>query len=248
MKKLFYIFLFLGFGAFAQGNDLFREANAAYAEGNYELAVEKYQKILENGKTDVAVHYNLANAYYKLNQVGPSIFHYEKALQLAPNDEDVKNNIVFARQMTLDAIHEDPKTGFSKWVHSVISVFGASGWAWTAIVLMLFFVLLFLGYYFSHGSGKKRAFFIPSMFFLVLAIVAVFMGYSRQNLEESRNFAIVFSEEVEIKSEPNARSNDAFVLHEGTKIKILDDFQGWLEFELPNGNQGWIKQDAVKRL
>lgn len=248
MKKLFYLFFFFSFGLFAQGNSLFEQANAAYAEGNYELAIEKYNEILKRGKTDVAVHYNLANAHYKLNNIGPSIYHYEKALQLAPNDEDVLNNIIFARQMTLDAFEEEPRTGFSKLKFSVLSFFSTTGWAWAAIISILIFVALFLAYYFSSGSMKKRLFFISANLFLILAIVAVFMAFSRKEIEESKDFAVIFEDEVVVRNEPSERGEEIFLLHEGTKIRLLGEFQGWLEFELPNGSQGWLKKQTVKQL
>lgn len=248
MKRIFYLLFLLNFGTWAQETSLFEQGNAAYADQNYKLAVEKYQQILERGKTDVAVHFNLANAYYKLNEIAPSIYHYEKALQLAPNDEDVINNIVFARQMTVDALEVQPKTGFSKWVHSALAVLSTTGWAWAAIVFMVFFVLLFLLYYFSKGSLAKRLFFITGSFFFILAFVAVFMGFSRKDIEESRDYAIVFSEEVTVRNEPDERGEEIFYLHEGAKIRILNDFQQWYEFEIPGGNQGWLKKDAVKLL
>ena len=248
MKKLLYLLLFFSTAVFAQETSLFEEANAAYAEGNYEQAIEKYNEILENGETAVAVHYNLANAHYKLNHVAPSIYHYEKALQLAPRDEDVRNNIVFAQNMAMDAIEETPQSQFSSWIRSGYTLFSISGWGWMGVIFMLLFAALFLAYYFSSKPVLKRSFFIASLFCIVLAIASVFMGYSRQNFEENQDHAIIFSEEAEVLSEPNPRGSEVFVLHEGTKVEVLEDFQGWSKIELANGNQGWIQQEAFKRL
>lgn len=248
MKKLIYLVLFICAPLFSQTSTLFEEGNAAYAAGNYEEAVEKYNQILESGETAVAVHYNLGNAHYKLNNIAPSIYHYEKALQLDPQDEDVRNNLVIAQSMAVDAIEEAPGSEFSAWIRSGLLYFSGTGWAWLSIFLMLFFVGLFLAYLFSRKPLRKRIFFVSALFFFVVALGSVFMGYSRQNIIESESFAIVFAEETAVRSEPNRQSPEAFTLHEGTKVEVLENFQEWSKIELVNGSQGWIEQQKLKML
>lgn len=248
MKKLFYLLVFFSAGVFAQESSLFEEANADYAAGNYEQAIDKYEEILENGKTAVAVHFNLANAHYKLNNIAPSIYHYEKALQMAPGDEDVRNNLVFAQNMAIDEIEETPRSQFSNWIRAGYTAFSTSGWGWIGITFMLLFVCLFLAYFFSSRPLIKRVFFIAGLFAFFLAIGSVAMGYFRQDLEQSRNFAIVFSEEAEVRNEPNRRAEEIFVLHEGAKVEVLEDFQAWSRIELANGNQGWMRAENFRRL
>lgn len=248
MKAILYLFMFFSSFGYAQNNVLFEEANAAYAEGNYELAVEKYEKILASGETAAEVHYNLANAHYKLNHISPSIYHYEKALQLDPDDEDIQNNLQYAQNMTLDAIGEAPENKFSQWWSSVLTLSSTSGWAVTGIVLMVLFVVLFLGYYFSTSPMRKRVFFLTGIVSLVLAFVSVTFGFARAEQLKNRNFAIVFKEEVGIKSEPNERGEELFLLHEGTKVKLLEDFGEWSKVEIANGNQGWMRREAIKKL
>ena len=248
MRRLFYLLLFSSVGLFAQGNTLFEEANEAYADGNYEEAIEKYNQILENGETAVAVHYNLGNAHYKLNNIAPSIYHYEKALQMDPQDEDVRNNIVFAQNMAIDAIEERPEDQVTGWMRSGYTAFSTAAWGWIAIGFMLLFTCLFLAYFFSGKPRLKRIFFISGLICLLLVIGSVFTGFFRQNIEEDQDYAIIFSEEAEVKTEPNVRSPEAFILHEGSNVEILEDYQEWSKIELANGNQGWMLRDDFKRL
>lgn len=249
MKQLIYLLvLCIGFSGTAQNEALFERANAAYADGNYEEAANAYNQILENGEVSVAVHYNLGNSYYKLNRVAPSIYHYEKALQIKPDDRDVKNNLEFARNMAIDAIEEPADKGFTQFFTSTTAILSPSGWGWTAIFCMFIFVGFFLAYYFSRKALFKRIFFVSGMFFLLLAITSAVVGTMKQNMQESRSFAIIFSEEAEVRSEPNVRSAEVFTLHEGAKVKVTEDFQGWLEIELPNGSQGWMKKTELKPL
>lgn len=248
MKALLYLFMFFSAFGYAQNNVLFEEANAAYADGNYELAVEKYGQILASGESAAEVHYNLANSHYKLNHIAPSIYHYEKALQLDPEDADIMNNLQFAQNMTLDAIEAAPENEISQWWSSLLSLLSTNGWAVTGIVLMVLFVVLFIAYYFSTSSMRKRIFFLTGMVSLVLALVCVSFGFARAEQLKNRNFAIVFAEEVEIKSEPNERGEELFLLHEGTKVKLLEDFEEWSKVEIANGNQGWMRREEMKKL
>ncbi|WP_324719692.1 tetratricopeptide repeat protein [Salinimicrobium sp. HB62] len=249
MKKLIFLFAVLfSFTGMAQNSQLFEAANKAYGAGNYEEAIENYEQILANGKTSAEVHYNLGNAYYKLNDIAPSIYHYEKALQLAPGDEDVINNLSFARNMTIDALGQEESKGFYGIFESSTTAFSASGWGWVAVFCMLVFVVFILVYYFSNRTLVKRLLFISGMFFLVLAIASAVIGFTKQDLQQDSTYAIVFSEEVEVKTEPSPVSEEAFTLHEGAKVKITEDFQGWVEIELPNGSRGWMEENEVRRL
>lgn len=249
MKKLILLFaVLLSFPGIAQNSALFEAANNAYAEGNYEAAVTQYEQILENGKTSAALHYNLGNSYYKLNRIAPSIYHFEKALQLDPGNEDARNNLTFARNMAIDALGEEEDPGYWGIFDTSTSAFSASGWAWVAIFCMLVFVVTFLVYYFSSKTLIKRLVFIGSMFFLVLAISSAVVGFLKQDLQEESSYGIVFSDEVEVKGEPSVRAGEVFMLHEGAKVKITQNFQEWVEIELPNGSQGWMQENNLKRL
>ncbi|MBT8264093.1 MAG: tetratricopeptide repeat protein, partial [Muriicola sp.] len=109
MKKWITILsIFISFLTSAQNNALFENATTAYNKGNYEAAIQNYLEILENGEHSAILYYNLGNAYYKLNKIGPSIYYYEKALLLDPNDTEIKQNLAFAQNMTIDAIEPLP--------------------------------------------------------------------------------------------------------------------------------------------
>lgn len=249
MKKiLIYTFLLLSVAAFSQAENLFEQANSAYSEGNYEDAINKYEQILGSGKVSAEVYYNLGNAHYKLNHVAPSIYYYEKALQLAPGDKDIQNNIKFARNMTLDDIPENEQTGFAKSINNLISTFSFDSWAIFAVFFSILFVVFFLFYYFSGTPLAKRILFAGSALMLVLVVVSVFFAYEQQEIQLNNQYAIIFSEEAEVKNEPTTRGEEAFMLHEGTRTRVLEDYQGWVKIELADGTQGWIREDNLRKL
>lgn len=247
-KTLIYTFLLLTVSVFGQNQSLFQDANEAYTKGNYEKAVEKYQQIIANGEASAEVYYNLGNAHYKLNHIAPSIYNYEKALQLKPKDEDIQNNLQFARNMTIDDIPENEKTGFSKTINGLISTFSFDTWAAFAVIGSVLFVVLFLLYYFSGRTLAKRLFFAGAAFAFLCTVACVFFAYEQQDIQQNNKYAIIFSEEAEVRSEPTMRGDEAFVLHEGTRAKVLEDYQGWVKIELADGTQGWTQKDNLREL
>ena len=115
MKKLLFLLLITTNLTIGQNiQELFNSANDLYRQEKIEQAIEIYQKIESKGMVSSELFYNLGNSYYKLNKVGPSIFYYKKALELNPLNQDVKNNLVFAKRLALDNIEELPKTVFQK--------------------------------------------------------------------------------------------------------------------------------------
>lgn len=249
MKATWYIVMFLlSTLSMAQNETLFEQANTLYNDGNYVEAIDRYKSILNNGEHSAALYFNLGNAYYKLNNIAPSIYYYEKALQLAPNDKDILNNIAFARNMTIDEIDTIPEVGFSKFVNNLTNVMSFDAWAKIAVGLVIVFVILFLSYYFSYATLKKRIAFVVSLAAISLACVSLVLAFHKYNLEKNDKPAIVFAKEAQIKSEPNLRSAEAFKLHEGTKVQVLDTVNNWKKIKLADGKTGWIVSDDIKAL
>lgn len=249
MKHYIYILIFLiGTFGFSQNETQFEQGNDLYNQGDFEEAITKYESILESGKHSAALYFNLANAHYKLNHIAPSIYYYEKALQLAPHDKEIHNNIAFARNMTIDGIDSTPEIGFAKFSKQVTNWLTFDNWAKLSVALMVLFVVFYLIYYFNYSSLKKRLAFISAMTFLVMCGIAIALAFNNYHLTEKDQPAIVFSKEVLVKSEPNLRSPESFKLHEGTKVQILDTVNNWKKIKLADGKSGWLPTDDIKQL
>ncbi|MDT0676427.1 SH3 domain-containing protein [Autumnicola musiva] len=248
MKRIIYLLLFLSASLFAQNEALFQEANEAYSAGNYEEAITKYDQILESGEASAALYYNLGNAHYKLNNVAESIYNFEKALLRDPGDEDIRNNIEFARNMAIDDIQEVEQTGFSQSMDNLISTFTANSWAIIAIICCALFAAFFLAYYYIQKPLVKRIFFGISILMVFCGFLSIYFAYSQEEIMENNQFAIVFSEEAQVRNEPSLRGDGAFLLHEGTKARVIEDYQEWVKIELANGNQGWINKKSIRKL
>jgi len=232
----------------AQNNQLFEQATEAYNTGDFDKAVNYYNKILENGKHSSAVYYNLGNAYYKLNKIAESIYFYEKALLLSPNDQEVRTNLSYAQNMTIDAIDTMPETGLSKMYKNITDKLTFDQWAYVAIGFMILFVLLYILFYNSDYSTRKRFAFIGSLLALFFCLISVLFAFIQRSDFDQYQPAIVFAEESIIKSEPNATSEQVFLIHAGTKVNVLDELNTWNKIRLADGKTGWIQKNELKLL
>lgn len=242
------ITLFFSVLSFAQNTKLFEEGNKLYDEGDFGGAVDKYEKILNSGEESAELYYNLGNAHYKLNNVAPSIYYYEKSLQLEPKDKETLNNIAFAQNMTIDAIPKVPEVGFKRLLSNVTAYLSTDGWAILTSLLVILFTLIFIFYYLSGSTFKKRMFFVTSGSCVLLAVISFLFAWHSYNLEKMDRPAIVFAAESQVKSEPNPRGTLSFTLHAGTKVQILDTINNWNKIKLADGKTGWMKADDMKAL
>ena len=67
----------------------------------------------------------------------------------------------------------------------------------------------------------------------------------RLNREENIKNAIITETVVNIKTAPDPGSNDAFVVHEGLKVKLEDKINNWVKVRLQDGKIGWITDDKL---
>ncbi len=253
MKKILYILFFItGFVFANESNEIdkaFADANELYKKENFEAAATKYEFIHDNLKVESAeLYFNLGNCYYKLDKIAPAIYNFEKALLFNPNDETIKTNLEFAQKKGIDDIKVVPEVGFTKAIYAFINTWHYDSWAWAAVIMSLLFLLTFLGYYFGNTTLIKRMFFTSMFVFLVGIIITVSAAFLQKQNDSKTKPAIVFSSAVNVKAEPKNTSDDVLVLHEGTKVFVLETLDNWKKIQLTDKTQGWIEKDAIKEL
>lgn len=250
MKKLaILLFLLVSFSTLAQNtNDLFSNANSLYKEGNYDEAIKLYKQIESQNIASSELYYNLGNCYYKLNKVAPTIYNYEKALQLNPLNEDAKNNLILAKRLTLDRIEALPKSVFQKFNENYLQKLTYNAWAIVTVVISFIASILFLLFYFAYSPNKKRLYFSTSIISFLLLIISITITYSQYSQSKNTIEAIIFTEEISIKNEPTSNSDEVFTLHEGTKVLVLDSVDNWKKIKLADGKIGWAQSKNLKEL
>ena len=246
MKKILFILLFVSQIFWAQ--TAFDKGNKYYEKENYEAAVSSFETVLNSGKQSAELYFNLGNCYYKLHKVAPAVYNYEKALLLSPNDPEIKTNLEFARKMAIDDIKVIPKVGFSKLIQDFTAKYYYDTWAWIAVSFAFLFLLFFVGYYFSQTTVLKRIFFVGMFLWLVGIVLSSASGFYEKSRNANERPAIVFAETTPLKSEPKASGQDTTVLHEGTKVFIIESIANWKKVELTDETTGWIEDNTIKEI
>lgn len=236
--------------AFAQASmeSVFKQGNSAYNKAEYQKAISLYEQTLKMGQFSAEVYYNLGNAYYKLNNIAESIYYFEKAKQLDPNDEDIIINSNFAKNMTIDAIEKLPESQIVTFQKKIYGIFNFSYWSYLTVILFWIFSGFFLVYVFIKSASLKQTFFFIAFGILIFFMISFLITYSIEEKEKNTNFAILFSNQKDIWSEPNQQAELLFSLHEGTKVEVLDILENWKKIRIANGSEGWIENASLRYL
>jgi len=229
-------------------DSLFAAANKSYQQEMYMEALEGYQNIEKLDLKSADLYFNMANIYYKTNQVAPAVYYYEKALKLAPNNKDIQFNLKFANRMIMDNIEPLPKSIWQKFMDGIILNFTYETWAKISVSLAFVFAILFLMYHFSYSTGKKRLYFITSILSVIFVTTSLFFAYRNKHHVDNNIEAIIFSSEAAVKSAPTNSSEVYFELHEGTKVIILETLDNWKKIKIADGKMGWIDTKALKEI
>lgn len=224
---------------------LWQKANTAYAAGMFKDASDGYLKIINEGKVSADLYYNLANAYYKQNMLGNSILYYERALKLSPSNEDIIHNLELARTQVLDKIEPVPTFFMVSFFRSLSNAFSTDGWAILAITLfVLALALILIAYFFTGRLAFRRISFWSG---IVLILLCIGCNFIAGHIEKQHD-AIILSPVSTIKSSPDASGKEIFILHEGAKVRVLDELSGWKKIKVENGNQGWIPSEDIEQV
>lgn len=249
MKKIFFLLVISSTFVFGQtANELFTKANGLYKDGKYLEAIEVYEKIENQDQVSSQLYYNLGNCYYKLNQVAATIYNYEKALQLDPLNEDVANNLIFAKRLTLDNIEALPKTFIQKMNKEYVQKLSYNQWAMLLVLFSFVASFLFLVFYFAETSFRKRVYFTGSILSFIGLVALIVITLKAYDFSKNNIDAIIFSGKTGIKNAPTLNSETVFTLHEGTKVKIVDSVDNWKKIKLADGKIGWIISDELKKI
>lgn len=219
----------------------------AYTDGKFSDASAAWTSIEESGQKSAKLYYNLGNAWFKQGNYPKAILNYERALRLDPSYSDARYNLEFTSNFVQDKIEPVPEFILKSVARKVCYVMGSNAWA--VIFLVLLAVALVMGLLFLLGSsvGKRRAGFYCGIVLLLLSAGALSFSIWQKSDSVKTDTAIVMSPVSSVKSSPSSGSSkDLFVIHEGTKVTILDEVGSWKNIALADGRQGWITSNELE--
>ncbi len=249
-----FIVLFMLFQPYVQAdnpsneseNALFKTAHQAYLDGDFETAQEIYQHLIDRGVLSADIYYNLGNSYFRQQKIAKAILNYERALKLRPGDQGILFNLQLANTFIRDDIqHEKPFLLLYGWKLTASLLPPV---AWLAIHLALFLCGLFLVARFltSNASRTRVNTFRLAILSLSLSLLIMALSFQSHHNIFGKSEAIILADTATIKSGPGKQSNTLGHYHAGTKVRIINHEEGWLEVKSADGHIGWIDEEKLE--
>ena len=212
---------------------LWNKANTAYINGDFHAAADAYEELLSRGVSSMKLYYNLGNAYFKDDRIGKAILYYNRALRLAPGNDDIRYNLSVAEARTKDNIEDIPEFFFVTWMRDIRHTMGCTAWSLLSLALLACMLGLFLVYLLAQRISLRKAGFYGTVVAALLFMLTTW-------------FAVVMTASTAVKSSPDKSSTDLFVLHEGTVVTITDRLDGWCEVVIADGKKGWVEGRKIE--
>ncbi len=248
MIKVWYIillFFFVSVNSFSKLND-FNKANELFNAGEYKASADIYEALIDEGYKESEVYYNLGNSYFRLNNIPKAILNYERAKKLNPSDDDIDFNLQIANLKIVDKFEPIPKLFLIEWYETLITLLYSGDWGYVIVSsVWLFFILLFL-IFFGFFPGIRKYLVLLLFISFTIVLISSFFGYKAYKNENTQNYGIIYQPSVYVKSAPDPGSTDLFILHEGTKILIMEGIDNWIQIKLENGDIGWIDKSTIE--
>ena len=224
------------------------EADSAYVHGEYQKAIDSYETLLKKG-VSAELYYNLGNAYYRTENITRAVLNYERALLLSPSDPDIRFNLQMARSKTIDKIVPEQEMFFVTWYRSLVNLASVDGWAMIALICLGLAIILALIYLFSDLVWLRKVGFFGAFLMIVIFVCSNLFAHQQKTQLLNRTGAIITESAVTVKSTPAKNGIDLFILHEGTKVTIIDaSMKEWKEIRLADGKEGWIETRQMETI
>lgn len=234
------------------------QADSAYNADDYKLAADIYLHIIRTQGPSAKLYYNLGNAYYRCGESGKAILAYERSLRLDPSDKDARYNLAFVNARITDRPGERG-TFLSNALDAVCATFRANTWAWIALTCFLLTAAAVVAYLLSPSVPVRKTGFFGGIVMLICFAGTLFFAIRSDSIASATDKAIITVPSTILSTSPRQpldRSQEAMLLHEGTKVMILDSVRSttdsvqsmWYDVEIDNAHRAWINAAAVEKI
>lgn len=229
-------------------NELYRQAVEHYRLAEYPYAITLFRDLFEQGYVSFDLFYNLGNAYYKNGDLGKSILFYERALILHPGHEDVLHNLNVVRARLADSIEPIPLIFFVQWWNDFKQAHRPETFFYWSVLFFTFLAAAVFVFFAFRRVVLRRSALVFGIVSLSLFVGSLILYLARTEELHARRNAIIMSTEVTVRSSPDATAVTSFVVHEGLKVTILEERDGYNRIRLDDGKTGWVDQSVTERI
>jgi len=240
--------LFAGLPFAKNIDEQMQQAGAFYRNGEFDKSIKIYEDLRSEGYEGSSLYFNLANSYYRIGRLGYAILNYERALKNSPSDEDVKHNLAFASLSTVDRIQPLPTFFLFEWWESVLASLSVNGWTYIAFFFYILLIIFIVIYFFSQTIFQQKLILFSGLGIMVIFLIAASLLIVKINREETVIGGVVIEQSITVKTSPDVKSTDAFVVHEGLKVNLEDQLDEWVKIRLADGKVGWVENRAIERI
>lgn len=248
VKRILTVLLLGGTTAFSDmAQEEFILANELMKDEQYREAAEKYETLLHQGYRHPDLYYNLGNSYFRQGKYGHAVWAFESGLILSPLDKDLQFNLNLTETRLRDRIKE-PKTFILLTLYRSLKYrMHVLDGLFTGSLLTLITAILYVLYRFRRFTLRFTSKIVPVLILFTFLVHIITLD---KYWDLSRTLeGIIIEPECSAYSLPMVRPESTlFKLHEGTKGRITQEQEEWLEIELIDGNKGWVEKKYIRKL
>lgn len=258
--KRYIIYIFLTLAAFSSlhAASLTEMADSAYMQDDFAKAAGLYLQIANEEGTSSDLLYNLGNCYYRMGQPGMAIVYYERALRLDPFNNEARTNLEFVNSKITDE-PGDRGMFISNTVNGFARKVPANVWAGFAIGSFILLLGAIALYVFTANIRFRKIGFFGAIVLLALCVITNIFAHIATDYSTAGDEAIIIKPSTLLSTsprEPKDRSEEAILLHEGTKVELLDSVSTrtdsivtkWYDVQVDNNNRAWIKGADIEKI
>ncbi len=237
-------------------SNLTEQADSAYNNEDYRLAIRLYLRTINEQGFSPEVYYNLANAYYRIDDLGQAVLYYQRALNLDPSMKDARTNLEFVKTKILDR-PEDNSTFLTNLHESIIAIYSPDTWAWIAFGLFALLIGSVALYIFTSNVSLRKVGFFGAIIILVITVYASIIAWQSANAYKGSNKAVVIVPTANLRTRPGENNTDKVIpIHEGTILEITDSMTmpgessspKWYDVKISNSSRAWVKASDVEKI
>ncbi len=236
------IFLCTGFST--ELDTHYSQGLSAYENGQYSLAIQEFETILDGDWESSQLYYNLGNSYYRNGNIAGAVWAYEKCLQIDPLNKDAIYNLKLANLKVVDRVDIPEPPFYLKYYRQLRKMLIPSQWVQAMLIILVFLAMNFSVRRIWNLNWLAK----PELVLTILLVTSMLVGanaiWDRNSIREG----VIYAFEVKAYSAPNENSTQLFDVHEGLKVGVDTVSGDWVEIELIDGKSGWIHWSDIRLL
>lgn len=235
-----------------------QRALEAYSKGDFGVARDALERVVELGFGSSKVYYNLGNTYYKLGQqseqafeygeLGRAVLNYRRALRIDPSDADVRYNLDIAIDHTNDA-EPLPQGALSSMWAAVRGIMSSNGWAVLSVIELVLALAFTLLYLLSNVIVLRKVAFFVAITLLCAFLLSVVLSLSQRTMTQDDELAVVVCNSLtSVHASPDNMSKVIRQPSQGVTVRVLRNHGEWSEIEFADGEKGWIPTSIIEKV